>query len=143
VTPAASTTTRKTPKRPAAAKPAAKRAAAKPAPPEPPPPPPLDKVLDHTDPDYLECRDYGHVWKSYGARWFDALRLYEQQLRCPRCGTVRIRQLSSTGRPLHGGYDYPEGYLMPKGTGRLTSGDRDGIRLRTLLRVLDKTAETG
>lgn len=36
------------------------------------------------------------------------------------------------GEILHNGYDYPDGYQMPPGTGHLTSTDRDAIRIRTI-----------
>jgi len=80
---------------------------------------------------YVQCRDFGHSWRPYSARWLQAYNSYESQLQCQRCKTVRTRFLSATGSQLSGGYDYADGYLV-KGMGRLTGSDRDVIRLASI-----------
>jgi hypothetical protein len=95
----------------------------------------LDDALGKMNIDYLQCRDFGHSWKPHTARWIESQGHYESQLRCTRCGTLRTRLLSRTGAQVQGQYLYSEGYLV-KGMGRLTGGDRDKVRLRSILSVL-------
>ena len=95
----------------------------------------LDDALNKMNVDYLQCRDFGHSWKPHTARWIESQQHYESQLRCTRCGTLRTRLLSRTGAQVQGQYLYSEGYLV-KGMGRLTGGDRDKVRLRSILAVL-------
>lgn len=85
--------------------------------------------------DFLLCRDLGHTWRPYTAR-ITGSNTYERTMRCGRCKTLRHQSLSISGAILGGGYKYEEGYLAPKDTGRLTSGDRDHLRLESVLRVL-------
>jgi hypothetical protein len=85
--------------------------------------------------EHVQCRDFGHSWRPFTARWLAKFNSYESQLICARCNTVRTRFLSRTGEQLSGGYDYAEGYLV-KGLGRLTGHDRDSIRLASIQAVL-------
>jgi len=92
---------------------------------------------------HIQCRDFGHSWRPYTAKWNAKERAYETQLKCQRCTTLRQRWLSAKGEQLSGNYDYPDGYLV-KGMGRLTGHDRDVIRLQSVLAVLaPDTAEEG
>ena len=91
--------------------------------------------------DHVQCRDFGHSWRPFSARWLPQENCYESQLRCARCSAIRTRWLSRTGTQLSGHYDYADGYLV-KGLGRLTGSDRDHIRLASVLSVLvDDTAQ--
>lgn len=93
---------------------------------------------------FLECRDLGHNWRPLSAYLAELalsdterLTVYEQTMRCSRCRTERFRRLgAATGTILGNGYAYPDGYLSPPNTGRLTSSDRDGLRLEALTRTL-------
>lgn len=85
--------------------------------------------------DFLLCRDIGHTWRPLSARIHDSTT-YERTMRCGRCRTERHQLLTTTGTIVSGGYDYQEGYLAPPNTGRLTSGDRDGVRLESILRLI-------
>jgi hypothetical protein len=110
----------------------------------PPPMSELEIAVKAMDLSYLQCRDFGHSWRPYTARWVPAENCYQSELQCQRCKSIRQRYLSRSGAQLGGHYDYPEGYLMPKGTGRLTGTDRDIIRLQSVLAVLvPDTAEEG
>jgi len=88
----------------------------------------LGKALATLKPDYMECRDYGHPWRPYSARFIPKLREYEQTLRCDRCGTERFRTLNAHGHIMGTSYAYAEGYLVA-GLGVLSSTDRDYLRL--------------
>jgi hypothetical protein len=91
----------------------------------------------------VQCRDFGHSWRPYTARWIAQYNQYESQLICQRCNTIRTRFLSRTGEQVSSGYDYADGYLI-KGLGRLSGHDRDEIRLASILAVLvEDTAADG
>lgn len=96
----------------------------------------LDRWADGLPDDYLMCRDLGHVWRSYTAR-LTSESTYERTMQCERCGTLRHQECSASGAVLGNGYSYEAGYLAPKNTGRLTSGDRDALRLSSLIRTMD------
>lgn len=95
----------------------------------------LDAALGSMNVDYIQCRDFGHSWRPHTARWVESQQHYESQLKCTRCGTLRTRLLNRSGAQVAGQYLYSEGYLV-KGMGRLTGGDRDKVRLRSILSVL-------
>ena len=91
----------------------------------------------------VQCRDFGHSWRPYTARWISRYNQYESQQLCQRCSTIKTRFLSRTGEIVSSGYDYADGYLI-KGLGRLTGHDRDEIRLASVLAVLvEDTAADG
>lgn len=103
----------------------------------------LDAAISHMELEFIQCRDFGHSWRPYSARWVPRDNCYESQLRCARCKAIRTRWLSRTGSQIGGGYDYADGYLV-KGIGRLSGTDRDKIRLASIIAVLPSdTAEEG
>ena len=59
-------------------------------------------------------------------------------MRCGRCATERHQTLSMRGEVLSGHYDYPDGYLTPKGMGALTGEYRSHLRLESVLRIIAK-----
>jgi len=86
--------------------------------------------------DHLMCRDFGHMWRPFQARYIPQRKHYEERLRCERCLTVRVRLLTNTGAQLSNHYVYPDGYTMT-GYGRMTGTDRDAVRLASLQTVLN------
>lgn len=99
-------------------------------------PPSLRTTLSRMADDHLMCRDFGHMWRPFQARYIAQRKHYEERLQCPRCKTVRVRLLTNRGEQLANHYVYPEGYAM-KGYGRLTGTDRDAVRLASLRTVLE------
>lgn len=91
----------------------------------------LDKAIETMPETHLHCRDYGHAWRPFTARYVPAERAYEQSLRCSRCKAQRHRLLDSHGSVIRSGYDYPDGYLV-QGLGRLTGDDRGLVRLASI-----------
>ena len=95
---------------------------------------------------FLECRDLGHVWRPLSAYLAEValseterVPVFEQTMRCSRCRTERHRRLGAgTGAILGNAYTYQDGYLTPPNSGRLTTGDRDGLRLEALTRTLTR-----
>jgi hypothetical protein len=102
----------------------------------------------HTDPDVaathaqtldqgaLTCREFSHhAWKSAKVtprRWG-----FERLNRCRDCGAQYKEDLDQWARPLKK-YppSYPEGYLLPKGSGRLDADGRAAYRLESLKRTI-------
>lgn len=88
----------------------------------------------------LLCRDFGHSWRPYTARWIAQRRQYEEALRCTRCKTMRLRLISESGELLANRYRYADGYLV-EGIGRLTGDDRDALRVAAMQTVLAMVGE--
>jgi len=81
--------------------------------------------------DFLECRDFMHAWKAHTVERESGG--FRETLRCSRCGTFKVRILNRWGyiiKSHHG--PYPDGYLRPKGEGRMTKKDRAQARLQRL-----------
>lgn len=102
--------------------------------------PDLGVIVHELRTDYLQCRDFGHSWRPYTARWDARENAYRTELRCSRCKTIRVRWIGPRGQQLDSRYDYSDGYLV-KGIGRLTGSDRDALRLESVLRVLPEDAD--
>ena len=97
----------------------------------------LDNITTWTDqlPDQLIlCRDLGHTWRPARA-WIET-NAYGRVMRCARCKTERHQVLTMAGHVMSNRYDYPDGYLAPKGTGTFTTDDRDHLRLESVLRLI-------
>lgn len=102
----------------------------------------VEQAVEHMDPAHILCRDWGHPWEFYTARWDQAGKVYRQELKCARCHTVRERQMNDRGVVVSGHYSYPDGYLV-KGMGRLTGADRDRLRLASVLQFVKRGVRRG
>ena len=87
---------------------------------------------------WLLCRELGHTWKPFTARYVPEQRAYERTLRCPRCATERRQVLDGSGHVVSSSYVHPDGYLH-KGLGRVTGEGRDALRLESLHRFIEQT----
>lgn len=87
---------------------------------------------------YLLCRDIGHQWRAYTARYVPEQNGYERTLRCGRCQTERRQTLSLNGHVTSGSYSYPEGYQQPHGSGRLTGDAKDALRIESVMRLIGR-----
>lgn len=96
---------------------------------------PLEHQIYGMAVEHVQCRDFGHSWRPFSARWLPSYNYFEQILRCQRCTTTRTRHLGSRGQQLDSSYDYVEGYTV-KGMGRLSGTDRDVIRLASVRSIL-------
>lgn len=87
----------------------------------------------------LACRELGHNWKPLTVSWAPREKVYDRQLRCSSCRTVRRQVLSRQGHVLRNGYIYPDGYLA-KG---LEAGtySRDLFRLEAVVRFVSTHQE--
>jgi hypothetical protein len=86
--------------------------------------------------EYLQCRDFGHLWRPTTVHYDPADRTYTQTMRCGRCLTERDRTLSISGAILASQYHYVSGYSAPSGTGQLGTVGRDHLRLESVLRMI-------
>lgn len=84
---------------------------------------------------FLYCRELGHNWKPWRATLHAGT--YERVLRCTRCRTERVQELTASGHLLSNHYRYADGY-QSKGLGRLVGDDRDALRMTSLLRFTEK-----
>jgi hypothetical protein len=117
------------------------RASAQAAPhPAPDEPHTLEAAVQGLRPEFLQCRDYGHAWRKFTAKWLPSFNLYDVREKCMRCDTTRARSIGRHGERLGAQYEYPDGYQMT-GMGRLSGDDRDVIRLASVLHVLDDDEE--
>jgi hypothetical protein len=100
-----------------------------------PPDTTVDELADilraQSDHDLFVCRDIGHSWINHDGKVLSR-RVFERTMRCVRCNTRRVQQLSHIGEILGSWYEYPDHYLI-KGLGRLTTKQRSAFRQVTLL----------
>lgn len=90
---------------------------------------------------HVDCRVLGHIPVRHAVNPIKGGGFVEV-LKCQRCGrekeSVVDRRGFTVGRPK---LDYPEGYLLPKGTGQLRSETRAILRVESLKRFSSKGAE--
>lgn len=86
---------------------------------------------------FLACRDLGHTWRPQSARYDTELNSYARTLRCNRCRTTRSQTLSLSGLIMGNHYEYPDGYQVPAGSGRIDQQGRGVIRLQATIASLD------
>jgi len=78
----------------------------------------------------LQCRDFGHNWRPHTAeRRADGG--FDRILVC-RCHARRHQVLDSYGRIVSSHYEYPEGYQLPRGSGRISSDDKGILRIASI-----------
>lgn len=85
---------------------------------------------------YLECRELGHNWRKWVARYDEEHHSYERALRCTRCRTERWETIGLTGSKIGSHYKYPDGYQTVPGMGRIVGEGRDVLRLESMTRSL-------
>ena len=88
--------------------------------------------------EFLLCRDIGHLWRPFTARYDQQHNAYDRTLRCARCTTERRQSLSLSGEVLSGSYVYAEGYVAPAGQGRLSGNARGALRIESVLRLIGR-----
>lgn len=85
---------------------------------------------------HLHCRELGHNWRPWVARWVDEDNSYERALRCTRCRTERWETIGASGAKLGAHYKYPDGYIVEHGMGRIVGEGRDQLRLESMQRAV-------
>lgn len=85
---------------------------------------------------HLHCREMGHNWRPWVARYDEEHNSYERALRCTRCRTERWEDIGLSGAKLGTRYVYPDGYTAPAGMGRIVGEGRDSLRLESVTRAI-------
>src|SRR6185312_10072258 len=88
----------------------------------------LDHLIANMPEAFLDCRDFGHVWRKSTAREAPDGRYYEQDLKCTRCKSVKHRRVDNRVYPLGGSYNYVDGYRV-EGLGAFDQHKRAAFRL--------------
>jgi hypothetical protein len=94
----------------------------------------LESAIEALEAAFVQCRDFGHSWRPWRTSWSPRFNSYENQLRCTRCKTLRVRLIGRRGQIVSSHYEYPDGYQF-RGLGHLSSGDRDHIRLASMIHL--------
>lgn len=93
-------------------------------------------------PEQLECRAMRHSWRSLRAVHNKRYGYYQVTHECPRCGTQRNMEMSTTGKIFSTWYDYPDGYLS-EGLGRIAGDARDVVMLAMVVRTFNVETVVG
>lgn len=84
---------------------------------------------------HLHCRELGHNWRAWVARFDSEHNAYERALKCTRCKAERWETIGLSGAKLGSHYKYPDNYIH-EGLGRIVGEGRDALRLESLTRAL-------
>lgn len=85
--------------------------------------------------EYLTCRDMGHAWKPYTVD--RERRMWMSTMLCGRCGSFKVRTISSQGRLVKSNMQYADGYLIA-GWGVMSAEDKAKMRLALLTRLAEE-----
>jgi hypothetical protein len=86
--------------------------------------------------EFLMCREMGHRWLPHDAEEFDD-GSFMRILRCPRCKTRKVQDISRRGVIERTRYQHPDGYLH-EGMGRIAGDGRGVLRLESIRRTITK-----
>lgn len=83
----------------------------------------------------IDCRLYGHPWRSQSVIHHTRAKYYTVMQRCTRCRCTRMQEVDNAGYPLgNWKIDYRPGYLL-KGLGRVGQDGKAHLRLTSLLNL--------
>lgn len=80
---------------------------------------------------WVDCRSDGHDMRKFNVELTEH-NTFLRTRKCRRCGALRHQVITRSGHILNTTIEYPEGYLMPKGTGRLDADGRAVFRGATV-----------
>lgn len=86
--------------------------------------------------EFLLCREMGHRWLPHDAEEFSD-GSFMRVLRCPRCKTRKVQDISRRGVIERTRYRHPDGYLH-EGMGRIAGDGRGVLRLESIRRTITK-----
>lgn len=95
----------------------------------------LVHLVDEMPDEYVQCRTFGHgrALANYeNKRGVRSFTLY-----CPTCKFARHMVIDRHGDVVEDKPDWPEGYLLPKGSGRIGSGTKGVLRLASIDRTFN------
>jgi hypothetical protein len=85
---------------------------------------------------WLRCRELGHNWGPHRAS-INEDGGFDRTLLCRRCKSKRHQVLDSSGAVLQNAYEYPDGYQMAPGQGRISSDGKGVFRLASIQQTLE------
>ena len=85
---------------------------------------------------WLQCRELGHNWGPHKAS-LNEEGGFDRILACRRCTAKRHQILDSYGRIVSNSYEYPDGYQMPPGQGRISGDARGVLRLASIQHTME------
>lgn len=103
----------------------------------------LEDFIGRMSAGFLDCRDMGHTWRPWGARWHGDAAGFERVLRCGRCKTERVQIVTRFGSVISNRYRYPEGYVTPKLDEEHPRITRDQFRLESIARFVRESEKEG
>lgn len=92
--------------------------------------------VETLSPNFMMCRDFGHVWRSLTARYDEDHHSFIRAQRCQRCKTLRTQSIGSDGTMDKTQYAYQDGYRTPEGSGRWDKDQRAAVRLASTLKMI-------
>lgn len=99
----------------------------------------LKKLVDDMPDEYVRCRAFGHgraLANFENKRGVRSFTLY-----CPTCKFARHIVMDRSGDIVEDKPDWPEGYLLPKGSGRIGSQTKGVVRVASVDRLFTSGAK--
>jgi hypothetical protein len=98
----------------------------------------LETFVGSLKPSFLACRDLGHVWQPFNGSYDETAGVFEREMRCRSCKTIRRQTVTSAGHVLKNRYTYVDGYQMKNVVRDYGHYSRDTFRVEALTRFLTK-----
>jgi hypothetical protein len=76
------------------------------------------------------CRDIHHAWIYQSVK--RASDGFTRRLACVTCGAFKLQHLDRNGYIEKSTYEYPEGYVRPPGSGRITADENAIMRILSI-----------
>jgi hypothetical protein len=76
------------------------------------------------------CRDIHHAWVYQSVK--RVANGFTRRLRCVTCGAFKLQHLDHSGYIEKSTYEYPEGYVRPAGSGRITADENAIMRILSI-----------
>lgn len=93
---------------------------------------------------FLRCRDEGHSWFDPRRKTTKHERVgnhIERRSTCASCGTRKAQLFTPGGKVVtYPKYDYPDGYLLVKGSTQVTRTEVRKITLRAVAAIVRRSA---
>lgn len=80
---------------------------------------------------WVNCRAYGHDWRPFKVEQTEN-NTFVVIRKCRQCSGTRTQVIDRYGLIINTEYKLPDGYQMPRGTGRLDSEGRGVFRLSAI-----------
>lgn len=103
--------------------------------------PELKEWQENLPAEQATCRDIHHAW-VYQSVKRDA-EGFIRRLACVTCGAFKLQHLDRRGYIEKSSYEYPEGYVRPAGSGRITADENAIMRILSISQASNSKASRG